>query len=178
MIFNKPIWAPNMILVDAPKAGVNGLDIALDVLKAIPNRKNVIGIFASNRIVDIEREKIIIEQYDYSIYRESDKEKPWLRSKFLKGGAKIVYYIVSPEKEYRAAIVNVYDLINTEYPVICVSEFLSHEIMPAAMIVPSVEDKEKAIAESVPAAIDGKIITITDFERLKVFFENQAFRIE
>jgi hypothetical protein len=177
MIFNKPIWAPNMILVDAPTSGLAKLDIALDVLGSLTMKDQVIGIFASDRIKNIEKEKIIIEQYDYSIYKKSNKNKSWLRSKFLNGRAKIVYYVISPEKEYRAAIVNVYDLISTEYPVICISEFLNKEINPAAMVVPTIEDKDFALQHKMPAAMDGKVYTINEFLSFKTSFEDQSFKL-
>lgn len=133
MMFQKPIWAPNVILVNLPEEKLE--DSLLAILKHIGLEGKMIGINAVNDDEDLDFRKMIIHQEDYEIYRERYSNSKTVSAYLLKAGVKIAYCIEANEDSYRAAFAHMYDLIGNDYPIVCVSSSLGQHIESAITIV-------------------------------------------
>ncbi len=135
MLFQKPIWAPNVILVDLP---INQLEKVIPgILKHLELTNMLIGVNAVSDSDEFDLGKMIIHQEDYEIYRERLLKDENISSHLLKAGVKVAYYIEANKDSYRAAFAHMYDLIGDEYPIICISNSLSNDIESAITIIDS-----------------------------------------
>lgn len=135
MIFQRPIYAPNVILVDLP---IDQLEEAIPkIMRHIALDDQVIGVNALSDDYSLSSRKIIIHNEDYEVYRElpSDSNNP---SRYLLDSrAKVAYFIDASSETFKAAFSHVYDLIGDEYPIVCISNELSDHLNSSITIVDS-----------------------------------------
>ncbi len=177
MFFNKPLYTPNIILVESPVSGDKRLDIVFEIIDHLNLGKQLVVLCASDNIFQKNKNQIIIEQYDYTIYRERDTTAKTLASQILKKNPGIVYCISADSDGFKAAISNVCDLIGTNYPILCVSQNLSSSINPACIIVPELSDKQMMI-ENNNSFNANNILTLNELLDYEVVFESNLFSLQ
>lgn len=138
MIFNRPIWGPNVIMVNLPNDEIN--EFLPQIMNHIGLHHQIIGINAISDELEISERKIIIHQEDYEIYRELPSETKNPSTLMLDNKAKIVYYVDADVISCKAAFSHIYDLIEDEYPIICLSTDLIDHVQPAISIVSNFSD--------------------------------------
>lgn len=169
MIFNRPIWAPNVIMVDLPD---DKLKKKLpEIMRHIGLDNQLVGINAMSDELELESRKITIHQEDYEIYREllSDSHNP--STILLKSKAKIVYYVDADVESCKAAFAHMYDLIEDDYPIICLSHILPNHVNSAVVICDNVSKYTDKKSDTVA------IISIDEFTSYNIYYNEKKFKI-
>ncbi len=173
MIFDKAIYAPNYILIDAPFTGIDNVYATAEkVMEKLNLGRQLLVICAADRLFEPDPVRLTIEQEGYKIYREMNLNSLSLSGRLWQLQPKIVYNIQSTPDDYKAAISNIFDLIGTEYPVLCISDQLSTKLNPALIVVPEQHDKDSLSQLSVKA----EICTLEDFQKLRLQYQEGAFK--
>jgi len=169
-MFHRPVYAPNVILVDLPE---QQLQKAIpQLMKHIAMNNQIIGVNALSDDYSLASRKIIIHNEEYEVYRElpSDTDNP---SRYLlDSGAKVAYYIDASSDTFKAAFVHVYDLIGDEYPIICVSNELTNHLNSSFTIVDSIS------ASTNPDKIDARCMKLNEFLNLNIKYKDNKFIVE
>lgn len=169
MIFNRPIWAPNVILVDLSSSELaEGLD---KLVRHIGLKNQLVGINALSDELEIASRKIIIHQEDYEIFRELPSESINPSTIMLQEEVKIAYYVDASEESYKAAFSHIYDLIGDEYPILCLCNDLTKKL-EASVILCSNPD-----AYSHLNLKNTKFLTLSQFLNSSVKYLDKAFVI-
>lgn len=169
MVFNRPIWAPNVILVDFPN---DQLEMVLPKIISHINLPNqVVGINAISDDLELESRKITIHQEDYEIYRELESETINPSTIMLNNKAKIVYYVDANTDSYKAAFSHIYDLIEDEYPILCLCNILPQYVHSALTIC---SDFNKYSASKLDKNI---FCSVEQFLTMSIAYSDKQFQI-
>lgn len=169
MIFNRPIWAPNVIMVDLPDDGLN--DAIPRLMEHIDLPNQIIGVNAISDELEIKERKIIIHHEDYEIYRELPSSNPNPSVSMLKGKAKIVYYVDADKESIKAAFSHMYDLIEDDYPILCLSNDLPKQMQSAITICNDIS-KFSSLKDN-----HSIFMTIDQFIESSIVYENKRFQL-
>lgn len=134
MIFNKPIWYPNVIVINSYKNNERMLEKISDFFFCIKTEQQLICVVLDHNITAPVATQILLQTSDYTIYKETRITNESFTSQLLNIGATHVYYIVPKPDAYRAAFVNLMDILGNNYPVICFTDAMVSEIDAAATI--------------------------------------------
>lgn len=171
MIFDRPIYVPNVILIDLPENLLkNALQKIMDHL-LLPGQ--IVGVNAMADDYYLSSRKIIIHQEDYEIYREYYSSTVTPSKYLLDAGTKVTYFIDASAETFKAAFVHMYDLIGDEYPIVCISDQLTNHLNSSITIV---QDK-KAMPE-VSKRIKSTFMELDDFLNVKIEYKNNQFIIK
>lgn len=166
MIYNKPIWSPNVILVDLANLSGDLYANAERLIDKLKDNEQIISVIIDHNYSSVIKSQIVLANNDYSIYKEDDKTGNSFSSKLIQFGIKHSYYVVPNEMSYRAAYVNILDILGYDYPIICFSSNLSNDIDASAIVTNSLDLKDPI-----------KRLTLDDFISKEVFFEKKSFII-
>lgn len=170
MIFHRPIYAPNVILVDLPESKLQ--QAIPKIMKHLSIREQVIGVNALSDDYNLSSRKIIIHNEDYEVYREYPSQFNNPSRYLLDSGAKVAYFIDASSDSFKAAFVHVYDLINDDYPIVCISNELTNHINSAITII----DTEKPTRNS--DKITAQFMNLDDFLNSDVRYDVNKFIVE
>lgn len=165
MIQPRPIWCPNIILLDSGDQLAFPVGEAKKIIKKIAKDTKLITVYINHEFSDLDESQIVVKSLDYAIYKETSKTNKNATSEFLRAGSNYVYYIKTDIDSYRAAFIHVFDLLLLDYPIICISNNLSNQLQSAAVIVPNkCDDKyknnlEQNIQPSTPLYLTREILS-------------------
>ncbi|MBI9066609.1 MAG: hypothetical protein JEZ09_04910 [Salinivirgaceae bacterium] len=167
MMYNKPIWSPNVILMNVTD---NIEEVTLEtiaLIKKLDPSILLIGLYINHKYKEIKESQIILSNPDYSIYKEVLKNEQTIPSRLLSAGARHVYYIVPKTANYRQAFVNLIDILGYNFPIICIAAGLANDIDSPAIV-----DFENSIKEKIVNRI-----TISELKKKEITFEGRKFKI-
>jgi len=144
MLKPRPLYCPNVVLLVSGKESIFPIEEAKSIIEKLSNDTKLIVVYITHAIEDLNDLQIVIKSIDYSIFQEKRSNNARITSEFLNSGAKHVYYIKTDINMYRNAFVHFYDILSSDYPIICISNFLATQLQAAAIIIPdSLDEKEK-----------------------------------
>ena len=142
MIQSRPIWCPNIILLDSCDQLSFPIDEAKSIIKKLTKDTKLITVYINHEFSNLDESQIVVRSSDYAIYKETNKLNKNVTSEFLKAGSNYVYYIKTDIDSYRAAFIHVFDLLFLDYHIICVSNNLASHLQSAAVILPNKSGKD------------------------------------
>lgn len=146
MIKPRPIYCPNVILLHSENNNVFPIKEAESIVKKVTLNREVITIYIHHEIDDLKQTQIIVENYDYSIFKETRENSGNIASNYLKSGSDYVYYIKADEENYRAAFIHIYDILSSDYPIICIANYLVGQVKAGAIVL---ENKKEDLIEDI-----------------------------
>lgn len=169
MIFNRPIHAPNVILVDLNENQLN--EHLAKIISHISFKNKFVGVNTINDNQSFNHRAKIIHQPEYEIYRDAIGNEKDISTIFIKSGLSVAYFLDTDEENCRVAFSHMYDLIGEEYPIILVSNYFQNQIDPCLIIT----DKEnfKSLDENV-----NKVFSIDEFFNAQLEFSNQLLSVK
>lgn len=135
MLKSRPIYCPNVILLDADSHPEFNKSEAVEIINKISKKSKLITVYIDHDIKGIEENQIVVKNYDYCIYKEIRVESDCIASKYLAAGSSYVYYINTDVENYRAAFSHIFDILSEDYPFICISKYLAKQLQSAATVV-------------------------------------------
>ncbi|HAZ01884.1 MAG: hypothetical protein A2W97_10325 [Bacteroidetes bacterium GWE2_40_63] len=162
----KPIWCPNVILLDKNDPSTFSTEQVIEAIHLLPPDIPflflAIGDFKDSSLDS----QIIIQQHGYSIYKENIFKRGNLTSLILETGLHHVYYIHTEPDLIKLAFIHFMDIIGSDYPIICLAPHLSGKLEPAIIIEPS-EKVEPRTKKS------KAMITLNEVKNISIKFNNQ-----
>jgi len=141
MLKPRPIWCPNVLLLDSGNAQFFPIDEAKEIVKKLTKDTKLITVYISHNFPEIDESQIVVKSFDYAIYREKRCEGNSLATQILNAGSSYVYYIQTFEDSYRAAFIHIFDILGMELPIICISNSLANQLQCAAIVFPNNRSK-------------------------------------
>jgi hypothetical protein len=135
MFKHRPLFCPNVILLDSGKELLFPIEEAKRIVKKLVNKTKLVTVYIHHDLEDSEESQIIVRNTDYIIYRETENNKNRFTSQLFDLGGEYVYYIKTHINSYRRAFVHFYDLQSTDDTIVCISNFLANQLQASTVVV-------------------------------------------
>lgn len=135
MLKPRPIFCPNVILLHANGSGEFDINEAKAIIEKVSGQQKLITVYIQNAIIDLNEKQVVIENYDYAIYKETRESSGNIASEYLKSGSDFVYYIKADIENFRTAFIHFYDILSSDYPIVCISGAIAKHLKAGAIIV-------------------------------------------
>lgn len=168
MIFDKPIWSPNVMVFNFEEDFSDVLSQSVILINKLAKSIPIIAVYIDRNYSDIIESQIILSNPDYAIYKEVNRHNNTTTSKLLDAGAKYTYYVVPSAVDYKAAYVNLIDILGSDYPIVCIAKNIDAYVDSAALI---------SNGNVYCRQLDHEL-SFNSFLKQKFSFNNRAFVIE
>jgi len=161
----RKFWCPNVMLLDPNNLAAFPTEELVTIIRSLPKELNFLFVVIDASEKAILDSQIVIEQPEYSIYRENKPNRGTISSAVFEAGIPYVYYIFAEEEYTKMAFIHFIDILGFDYPIVCLASKIAHFLQPAVFVIPDLQTAPESIKTQ---EIVSKSITFFD-KKLLIF---------